>query len=132
MQICQRYGDFGKNPASLPEILPRFSVEQFTCGLPSHKQPTLDKVKVNSVVVNQLFWPNHEIIDEALQTLYVYFEKLIRQGKTLVIGYHIDTPFDHTDEMGILEIYNRLQNKYESKNLYFLWWYQKKNLVPKI
>lgn len=114
---------------SREEILPylsNFSVNEFLCGLPgtSEESRTPEEKKIDPLIINNLFWKESQI--KTFEDLFPkYVEKLLKEGKTVVIGDHRGCLSGNGDTENL---YNNLIEKYPNQ-LSFLWGWGGFNLL---
>lgn len=129
IDMCRKYKEFGCKPETqLSELLPLFNVEQFCCGFPYPEDDTLEDVSLETRRIGaREYWPSKEVALNASNAFSNYVDKILSQGKTVIIGYHIDYPGEQFKPNGVIDIYNRLKERHID-HLHFLWGYQQLNL----
>lgn len=104
--------------------LPNFSVSQFLCGLVDSGSKLYDPAE-KIFDISRPRWKDKKQLEEAEALLPQYFEKLLSEGKQVVIGFHIGG-FGLDEQL--VSIYNQLIEKYP-KQLHFVWGWGHFNLV---
>lgn len=110
-----------------PDIIKKFqnfSVNQFLCGLVSSNDRFESDKKVNPDISKPV-WRSKEQVNHVVELIPQYLEKLLSEGKQVVIGDHQQYI---TENDFLVKVYNGLIEKYPDQ-LHFLWGWQRTNAL---
>ena len=121
------------------EALQKFNtltVKQFLCGFPNNKgndddfeesmQDMMKDLYVHDQMAN-IFWKNRQQVTNVLDTFNQYIEKILSEGKTVVLGDH--TGWIQIDD-DLVARYNQWVKKYPGQ-IHFVWGWDGCNLMTK-
>ena len=124
-------GHSNETRESVLENLPNFSVQQFLCGFPSLDDKVEEELSENDKKIysylEHFYWEKREQIHHVLDSFAGYMESLLRQGKQVVIGSHVEL-INLQDPL--VCIYNKLIKQYPDQ-IHFLWGWGRINLLTR-
>lgn len=114
------------------EKLDTFSVKQFLCGFPndqldndSFEDSMSSTTTAIYPVMGNIYWKNRKQATSVLENFNKYIEKILSQGKKVVLGDHRGW-LDPKNQL--VSIYNAWIKKYPDQ-IYFLWGWEQVNLM---
>lgn len=109
--------------------LSNFSVQQFLCGFPYLKEKFEDQLTIEEqqhyFISSNIYWKKQKQAVVILDLFYVYLDRLLKEGKLIVIGAHAGM-LDMDDPL--VSIYNKLIEQYP-EHIHFLWGWERCNLL---